>query len=77
METDMDRFLARLGCTLRNRRREHGLTLTGLSERTGLSVSHLSGIERGVVSPSFKALERLADVYGLEVLLVFKRKKHG
>lgn len=50
--------------TLRNRRKEMGLTLVELAERVGLTAGQLSRIERGS-TPSFKtalALERLTGV---------------
>lgn len=45
---------------LRARRRRAGLTLKQLSERSGLSVSFLSAVERGVSVPSPTATARLA-----------------
>ena len=45
--------------SLRTRRRQAGLTLRQLSDRSGLSVSFLSAVERGVSNPSPTASARL------------------
>jgi XRE family transcriptional regulator, regulator of sulfur utilization len=44
------------------------LTLKGLAERTGLSVSYLSDIERGRTNPSLTTLETLAVALDITVL---------
>jgi transcriptional regulator with XRE-family HTH domain len=41
-----------MGATLRELRRRNGLTLVQLAERTDLSHSFLSQIERGLAQPS-------------------------
>ena len=45
-------------------RNYHGLTLQELSERTGLAVSYLSEIERGIKPGSTSALARIANALG-------------
>ena len=54
---------------LRWLRKKSGMTLAQLSERSGVSVSFLSDLERGErgVLPSLLVLERIAAVYGLTV----------
>lgn len=57
---------------LRQRRRECGdLTLEQVSERTGLSVSFLSDIERGRSQPSLDTLEKLAECYQTNLAALF------
>jgi transcriptional regulator with XRE-family HTH domain len=46
-------------------RHETGLTLAVVSQRTGVSVSNLSKIERGEVSPSFDVVIRLCEGLGI------------
>jgi transcriptional regulator with XRE-family HTH domain len=59
----------RLHDRLREVRRQRGLTLVDVREKTGLSVSYLSDLERGRTSnPSFETLERLARAYEMSVL---------
>lgn len=56
-----------LGPTLRHLRKNLQLTLVQVGERTDLSVSFLSDIERGKANPSMESLEKLAAVYGVDV----------
>ena len=60
-----------LGARLRNFRQQRGLSLKQLSERSDLSVGMLSQIERGVATPSLRALGRLRDVYGVPLARFF------
>lgn len=48
-----------------------GLSLDRISERTGISKSHLSSIERGFLNPSFTHARAIAEVFGLPVREVF------
>ena len=45
----------------------HGLSLQKLSERTGLAVSYLSEIERGIKPGSAAALSRIASALGTTI----------
>jgi DNA-binding NtrC family response regulator len=62
-----DEVHVRTGDNIRVLRRSHNLTLSELSERTGLSRSVLSQIERGESSPSLSALFRIATALGATV----------
>lgn len=55
----------RLGTGIRVERQRRGLTLTQLAERSGLSPSALSQIERGVTDPSISSLRRIANALGV------------
>ncbi|MEO6511918.1 MAG: XRE family transcriptional regulator [Nocardioides sp.] len=55
--------LDRVGPRLRSVRRERGVTLTDLAERTGISKSTLSRLENGKRRPSLELLLPLADAY--------------
>ena len=59
------------GRLLRRRRTERGLSLREASERTGLSVSFLSALERGVSGASLATLQRVTAAYGTTMLEVF------
>jgi len=63
-----------MGQFLRELRKQRRLTLKDVSEWTGLSVSHLSAIERGVARPSFDSLADIANTYGLEPYIVFDER---
>jgi DNA-binding transcriptional MerR regulator/quercetin dioxygenase-like cupin family protein len=52
-------------------RRERGLTLVATAERTGVSVSYLSSLERGYATPSIATLQKLARLYQTNVLSFF------
>jgi transcriptional regulator with XRE-family HTH domain len=53
---------------LKELRTAHDLTLKGLAERTGLSVSYLSDMERGRTTPPLVTLETLATALDMTVI---------
>ena len=55
-------------------RREHGLTLAEVGQKTGVSVSFLSSLERGYSRASIATLQKLARFYGTTVLAFFADK---
>jgi DNA-binding transcriptional MerR regulator/quercetin dioxygenase-like cupin family protein len=59
------------GARLRALRRERGMSLRDASRRSGLSVSFLSSVERGVAGASVTALTRLTQAYGVTMLDLF------
>ena len=59
------------GRLLRQRRADRGLSLREASERTGLSVSFLSALERGLSGASVATLQRVTAAYGTTMLEVF------
>lgn len=62
-----DRWAPGLGDRLRVRRRRAGLSLREVARRTGISVSFLSAVERGVSGPSVPTLFKLTELYGVRV----------
>lgn len=50
---------------LKTLRRQHQLSLAGLAQRTGLTRSYLSKLERGLSRPSEASAGKLAAAYGL------------
>lgn len=61
----------RLGIQLRQRRRIKDLTLTELSQQSGLSVGLLSQIERGLSSPSLKSMTQICAALGIPLSWLF------
>lgn len=59
------------GRPLRRLRHRHQLSLRQASARTGLSVSFLSALERGVSGASIATLQRLAAAYGTTLQELF------
>lgn len=53
------------GRNLKDLRVEKGYTQAGLAEEIGVSVEYISKLERGLSSPSFETISRLAS--GLKV----------
>jgi transcriptional regulator with XRE-family HTH domain len=70
-EGDLDEQAEAVGQRLAGRlaalRAERGWSLQDLSQRTGISRSNLSRIERGEISPTTEALVKLAAAYDLSV----------
>lgn len=56
-----------LGATLRDLRRQHGLTLREMAEKTGLSTGFLSKIERGFSQPSINNLHKICYVLHIAI----------
>ncbi|GAB5469742.1 MAG: cupin domain-containing protein [Rhodospirillales bacterium] len=61
-----------MGGRIRTLRKEAGLTLAQLSERTGLSVGYLSQIERDLSHPSIRALSDIAKVFKVNMGWLFQ-----
>ncbi len=59
------------GRPIRRLRERHNLSLREASDRTGLSISFLSALERGVSGASVATLHRLTAAYGATVLELF------
>ncbi len=62
---------ARLAARLRGLRAERDLTLDGLAERSGVSRSMISLVERGESSPTANVLDRLAAGLGVTLAALF------
>ncbi|WP_343715575.1 XRE family transcriptional regulator [Inquilinus sp.] len=60
-----------LAATMRRLRADRGWTLEEAAGRTGLSRSALSKIERGEMSPTFQAMQKLARGFGIELAGLF------
>ncbi|WP_103106244.1 helix-turn-helix domain-containing protein [Brevibacillus reuszeri] len=58
-------------------RLEQGLTLKDLSEKTSLSVSFLSQIERGASSVAITSLKKIADAFGVTMTFFFEEQVHS
>ncbi|MEM8655249.1 MAG: XRE family transcriptional regulator [Pseudomonadota bacterium] len=57
--------LAAFGAEVRQLRKARQMTLAELADASGVSISHLSAIERGTVSASLKKITRIADALGV------------
>lgn len=66
-----------IGMKLRSLRKSKGVTLSTVSERSGLSISYISKIERDHVRPSFDILHRIVEVLGLTLSDVISEPMHN
>ncbi len=64
-----------LGQRLRKIRKDQRLSLAQLSEKSSVSVSMLSHIERGQTAPSLKTLDRICQALNVEMPAVFPAKE--
>lgn len=60
-----------IGDAVRHSRASHGLTLSALSEQSGVSATMISKIERGRVSASLSTLDALATAIGIPIANLF------
>ncbi|MBN8940819.1 MAG: helix-turn-helix transcriptional regulator [Rhizobiales bacterium] len=63
-----------VGARIRALRQAKGLSLDTVAGTAGLSIGFLSQIERGLSSPSLKALASLADALGLPIAGLFEAR---
>ena len=64
-----------LGRRFRELRKEHGLTLTEVAQRTQLSISLLSQVEGNKVAPSISTLHLMAHGLGVPMIKLFEEKQ--
>ncbi|MCL6633139.1 MAG: cupin domain-containing protein [Alicyclobacillus herbarius] len=57
---------------IRQLRQENNMTLQDLSERSGLSISFLSQVERGNSSLTITSLQRIAEAFGIPITSFFE-----
>jgi transcriptional regulator with XRE-family HTH domain len=67
MDEELGSMLATVGPRLRALRQQRDITLMGLAETTGISVSTLSRLESGQRRPTLELLLPLARAYGVQL----------
>ncbi len=72
--TALAESLISLGSEVRQVRKARQMTLRDLSAETGISVSHLSAIERGAVNPSVEFVHRVAEALDISSDWFFARR---
>ena len=72
MKQKKNPILMAFGANIRKLRAKKNLTQRELAKRSGLDVTYISGIERGVRNPSLKSLETLAMGLGCSIAETFK-----
>lgn len=66
-------LVKQLGVTLRNRRKELGITQPHLAELAKVSKNTLYKLERGQGNPSLEVVNKLTEVLGMELRLEVKK----
>lgn len=66
-----------VGLRIRKQRHEQGLTLRDLAQRTDLTASFLSQVERGRVSVSLGSLRRIAEGLDIPILYFLNEDNNG
>lgn len=77
IEAATDQTMAEVGTRIRAMRSKQGLTLKDVAERTGVSVSMLSMLERGVATASIGTLVAVASALGVHMYDLFDRPDNG
>ncbi len=66
--------ISSFGSEIRQVRKARGLTLQRLSKISGISLSHLSAIERGASNPSFETMQQLSEALNVSTDWFFARR---
>ena len=77
---DLERVLEidnRVGLEVRQLRKSSSTTISALSKMTGLSQGYLSQIERGISTPSIKALHSISRALGVTISWFFSPEMPG
>lgn len=56
-----------LGAVIRELRAKRGMTQEAVAQSAGITVAHLSGIERGHANPSWGAVVAIAEALGVSM----------
>lgn len=62
-----------IGKTIKERRALLGISQQDLADYSGVGISTVKDLERGVGNPSIETLRRVLDVVGLEMVLRVKQ----
>ena len=61
-----------IGATIKERRALLGISQQDLSDYSGVGISTIKDLERGIGNPSVETLRKILDVVGLEMALQVK-----
>lgn len=73
-DLDAPESVAAFGLEVRQLRKARSMTLAQLAEASGISLSHVSAIERGTVNASLDKVTRLANALSVPVAWFFTRR---
>ena len=61
-----------IGATIKERRALLGISQQDLSDYSGVGISTIKDLQRGIGNPSVETLRKILDVVGLEMVLQVK-----
>jgi transcriptional regulator with XRE-family HTH domain len=62
-----------LGAAIRALRDKAGMTQEAVAQKAGITVAHLSGIERGHANPSWAAVTAIAEALDVSIVEIARR----
>ena len=62
-----------IGTVIKERRTLLGISQHALADFSGVGISTVKDLERGVGNPSIKTLKKILDVVGLEIVMQVKQ----
>ncbi|MGF1894055.1 helix-turn-helix domain-containing protein [Vibrio campbellii] len=71
MEEEIGAASVIVGRKIKEIRKKKSLTIQELSEKSGMSVGHISRLENGLKSPTISTLERLANALDVPIVYFF------
>lgn len=66
-----------LGAAIRELRSKSGRTQEEVAHDAGVTVAHLSGIERGYANPKWGTVERIADALGVSLVELVRLRENA
>ena len=66
-----------LGEAIRELQSQKGMTQEAVAQSAGITVAHLSGIERGHANPSWGAVMAIADALDASIVEIARRVEKG
>lgn len=72
-ESTKNHTLMNIGNTIKERRALLGISQQDLADYSGVGISTVKDLERGVGNPSMETLRKVLDVVGMEMVLQVKQ----
>lgn len=72
-QSTINHTLMDIGKVIKERRALLGISQQDLSDYSGVGISTVKDLERGVGNPSIDTLKKILDVVGLEIILQLKQ----
>ena len=72
-QSTINHTLMDIGKVIKERRALLGISQQDLSDYSGVGISTVKDLERGVGNPSIETLKKILDVVGLEIILQVKQ----